>query len=70
MSFVPEVIADGSGTWNRNALRFATEKEAQGWVDNLRRNWTLVIDTRVVETDDPVNYRFNFDTKEIEKVDH
>lgn len=70
MSFAPEVIADGSGKWNRNALRFATEEEAQGWVDDLRRRWTLVIDTRVVETDDPVNYRFNFDTKDIEKVDH
>ena len=28
MSFKPEVIADSSGKWSGNALRFATREEA------------------------------------------
>lgn len=68
MSFKPEVIADGSGKWNTNALRFATREEAQAWVDDLAQRWRLVIDKRVVESDDPVNYRFNFETTEIEPI--
>lgn len=58
MSFKPEVIADSSGKWSGNALRFATRKEAEANVQNLAMRWTLVRDTRVVESDDPVNYRW------------
>ena len=55
-SFKPEVIADNSGTWCGNALRFATRAEAEANVVDLMRRWMLVRDTRVVESDDPVNY--------------
>jgi len=55
MSFKPEVIADGSGKWAGNALRFATRKEAEDWVADLKLRWTLVRETRVIETpDEPV----------------
>jgi hypothetical protein len=57
MSFKAEVIADDSGTWAGNALRFATEAEAQMYVRDLSMRWTLVRDTRVVESDEPVNYQ-------------
>ena len=53
-SFKAEVIADSSGKWAGNALRFATEEEAAIYVADLARRWTLVTDTRVVESDDPV----------------
>jgi hypothetical protein len=56
MSFAPEVIADGSGKWVGNALRFATRAEAEANVRDLAYRWTLVRDFRVVESDDPVNY--------------
>ncbi len=56
MSYKPEVIADDTGTWSGNALRFATEKEAQTYVADLAMRWTLVRDTRVVRSDEPVNY--------------
>lgn len=56
-SFAPEVIADSSGKWTANAVRFATREEAQTYVTDLKWRWTLVTDTRVVESDDPVNYR-------------
>jgi hypothetical protein len=58
MSFKPEVIADSSGQWAGNALRFATREEAEANVKDLESRWFLVTDTRVVESDDPVNYRW------------
>ena len=60
-SFAPEVIADDSGKWAGNALRFATQEEAHDYVVNLSRRWLLVRDMRVVESDDPVNYRWTVD---------
>jgi hypothetical protein len=56
-SFKPEVIADSSGTWAGNALRFATKAEAETYVSDLAMRWTLVTETRVIESEDPVNYR-------------
>ena len=58
MSWAPEVIADSSGQWCGNALRFATEAEALAWVADRRARWWLVTNTRVVQSDDPVNYRW------------
>jgi hypothetical protein len=60
-SFKPEVIADSSGEWTGNALRFATKEEAEAWVRDLSMRWTLVRETRVVETDDPVTDRILFE---------
>jgi hypothetical protein len=58
-SWVPEVIADNSGKWSRNGLRFATKAEAEANAQNLLWRWLAVRETRVVETDDPVNYRWD-----------
>ena len=59
MSFKPEVIADSSGNWSGNALRFATREEAEANVQDLMMmRWFAVRDTRVVECDDPVNYSY------------
>jgi hypothetical protein len=57
-SWKPEVQTDSSGKWYGNALRFATKEEAEANVAALKWNWTLVLDTRVVECEDPVNYRW------------
>jgi hypothetical protein len=59
MSWKPEVIADSSGQWVGNGLAFATKKEAEANVRDLSWRWTLVRDTRVVESDQPVNYRWD-----------
>jgi hypothetical protein len=56
MSWKPEVIADSSGKWCGNALRFATKEEAEISVANLAMRWLAVRETRVVESDEPVNY--------------
>ncbi len=58
MSFAPEVIADSSGKWVGNALRFATYEEAEANVKALANRWMLVRDTRVVESSDAVNYTY------------
>jgi hypothetical protein len=55
MSFKAEVIADASGQWTSNALRFATEQEAKIYVDDLFMRWTAVRESRVVECGDLVN---------------
>ena len=57
-SFKAEVIADNSGNWVGNALRFASREEAEAYGQDLESRWTLVRKMRVVESEDPVNYKF------------
>ena len=57
-SWAPEVIADSSGKWTGNALRFATAAEASAYVADLSSRWVLVRDVRVVPSADPVNTRW------------
>lgn len=56
MNFKPEVLVGGK--WCRNALVFATEKEASENAKDLMFRWTLVSDSRAVEVDEPVNYSY------------
>jgi hypothetical protein len=56
-SWEPQVIADDSGEFVGNALRFASQLEAETYVSDLRRRWILVRETRVVESPDPVNHQ-------------
>ena len=57
MSYKPEVVADSSGEWSGNAMRFAAEAEAKVYVADLASRWMLVTATRVVESEDPVTAR-------------
>jgi hypothetical protein len=54
-SWKTEVIADHTGKWCGNALRFATKEEAEAYVRDLAYRWTLVTDTRVNESTAPRN---------------
>jgi hypothetical protein len=56
MSFKPEVVADSSGKFYGNGLRFATYEEAYDNARDLANRWLLVTDFRAVESPDPVNY--------------
>jgi len=56
MSWKPEV--EVMGTFCRNALVFATRKEAEANAKALMWRWTLVTDSRAVEVDEPVNYKW------------
>jgi hypothetical protein len=53
-SFKAEVIADNSGEWCSNALRFATETEAKSYGKDLSGRWMAVRQWRVAESDEPV----------------
>jgi len=55
-SWKAEVIADNSGRWCGNGLRFATKAEAQQYALNLARHWTMVERWRVIESDDDVSH--------------
>lgn len=44
-----EVIADNSGQWVGNGLRFGTAEEAGEYGIDLASRWTAVRDWRVVE---------------------
>ena len=52
-SFKVEVIADNSGKWCGNALRFASEAAAKDYAEGLYMRWTLVQEWRVVPCADP-----------------
>ena len=54
VSFAAEVIADSSGKWVGNRLRFGTRAEAESYAKDLAGRWTAVREWRVVESDDPV----------------
>jgi hypothetical protein len=68
MSYKPEVIADNSGKFIGNAVRFATQEEADAYNADLAWRWTAVRKSRVVEVDDEVNYRFDFQTRKVEPL--
>jgi hypothetical protein len=44
--------------WVSNLLRFATEAEAEESGKELLSRWYVPTDSRAVESDDPVNYKF------------
>jgi hypothetical protein len=54
MSWKSEVIADSSGKWCTNALRFTTKREAESYAQDLAMRWTLVRDHRAKRCKDPV----------------
>jgi hypothetical protein len=50
--FRVEVLADDSGIWAGNALKFETEAAAQDYARDLWSRWTAVRAWRVVRQDD------------------
>ena len=52
MSWKTEVIADNSGEWVSNGLRFASEIEAIAYGDDLQGRWTAVREYRAAEVDE------------------
>lgn len=58
-SWKPEVLVDGK--WCSNALRFATKKEAEYSAQELLSRWFVPDDGRASESDEAINYRFDFE---------
>lgn len=59
MSFKPEVRTGTDPKFYGNALAFATEAEALASAKDLYNRWTLCVDYRAVESDEPVNYTYH-----------
>jgi len=59
MSFKPEVRTGSDPKFYCNALAFATEAEALANAKDLYHRWTLCVDYRAVESDEPVNYTYH-----------
>jgi hypothetical protein len=57
-SYKVEVLVDGK--WATNAVRFATEVEAQAAGQELLSRWFVPVDSRAALATEPVNYRFDF----------
>lgn len=55
-SWKAEVLADSSGHYASNALRFATQAEAGSYAIDLFHRWSAVKSWRTVPTSDPVTY--------------
>ena len=68
MSWKPEVKTVPDDKWYGNSLAFATRKEAEHSAKDLFMRWTLCTDHRAVESDDPVNYRIDWDSMEMVAV--
>lgn len=60
MKYKVEVIADDSGKWCGNGLRFDTREAAKSYAADLEMRWTLVRMWRVVEVEEePVQQESN-----------
>lgn len=68
MSFKPEVKTHNDDKWYGNALVFATQEEALFSAKDLYHRWALCTDYRAVESNDPVNYRIDMNTRELMAV--
>lgn len=66
----PEVQTGNDKNWYGNALVFATQKEAEYSARDLMSRWLLVVGYRAVESDDPVNYRIDWDSMEMVAVNN
>ncbi len=54
-SFAVEVIADNSGEWCGNGVRYPNHADAEAAAIDLSMRWTAVRNWRVVESDDEPN---------------
>ena len=59
MSYKAEVIADSTGKWCGNGLRFPTWSQAFSYGEDLGTRWTAVTEMRAVESDDPVTHTWD-----------
>jgi hypothetical protein len=62
-------VDTGDGHFVGNALRFATQAEAEGYVKHLAWRWTMVRETRVIPSTDPVTHIWHLDSSELESLE-
>lgn len=69
MSFKPEVRTGNDPKWYDNNLAFATYDEAEYSARDLMNRWLLVVEYRVVESDEEVNYSIDLETGKMNAVE-
>ena len=69
MNYQSGMMVKGEDKPCTNAVVFATEKEANEAGKELLSRWFVPYDYTVVTTDDPVNYRFNFEEYRPERIE-
>ena len=62
MSYKPEFKTVNGPGWYGNNLAFATKEEAEKSASITFYNWSICTGYQVVESTQPVNYRFDGDT--------
>jgi hypothetical protein len=67
-SWMPEVIADSSGKFCGNGMRFRTKEDAERWAHDLSMRWLLVSEWRAVESEDEPNYEIT-DSGEVKRIE-
>jgi hypothetical protein len=60
MSYQAGMIIKGESKPSTNGCFYKTEKEAQAAGNELMSRWFMPTGCEVIESDKPVNYRFNF----------
>jgi hypothetical protein len=58
MSFKPAIKTRQDKDWVKNGMAFETLYEAMTSARNLEALWTAVIDIAVIESNEPVNYKW------------
>lgn len=58
-SYMVEVIADSSGKWCGNLLRFSTKEDAETYGRDLQARWTAVLEHRVMPSPDQPKHRWS-----------
>jgi hypothetical protein len=66
MNYKMEVLVGNE--WSSNSCVFATKEEAEAAGKELLSRWFVPIDSRAVEYNGEVNYRFNFETNRPESL--
>lgn len=69
MSYKPEVRVGADPKWYDNSLAFATREEAELSAKDLFNRWMLTTAWRVVESEQPVNYKLDLETGELMAVE-
>lgn len=58
-SYAVEVLADSSGVWAGNALRFKSREQAEAYARDLHSRWLAVREWRVIESTDNPNKEYS-----------
>ena len=63
------VKAYGENSYNSNALCFSTPEEAESYGNELLSRWFGAERFEIRESNEPVNYKFNYDTGKAERIE-